>query len=114
MSPTSRAIFQTVLTSDISLSDAERGAVQRLVNGVLDSAPKIGRVGDEPLLVTQKAAARLLSVDRVTVWRMTRGGLLHPVEILPGTWRYLWSELEEFARNGWRREPQAEDTKTAA
>ncbi len=50
------------------------------------------------LLVTQKSTAELLSVSRVTIWRMKRAGQLNPVEILPGTWRYRYSEIAEIAR----------------
>jgi len=49
--------------------------------------------------VTQKRAAELLSVNRVTIWRMTRDCLLHPVEILPGMWRYPSTRLRDL-RNG--------------
>ena len=52
------------------------------------------------LLVTQKRAAELLSVSRATVWRMTKDCLLHPVEIIPGTWRYPFREIIEIARMG--------------
>lgn len=113
MNTTSRAILQTVLSTDVSLADAERCAIQRLIDGTLNSAPSV-RSDDERLLVTQKVAARLLSVDRVTVWRMTKDGMLHPVEILPGTWRYLWAELLDFAKTGWRRRPEQDRTMSAA
>jgi predicted DNA-binding transcriptional regulator AlpA len=57
----------------------------------------------EYLTVSQKAAAKLLSVSRVTIWRMTRDNLLHPVEIFPGTWRYPFEELAILIRQGWPR-----------
>jgi hypothetical protein len=31
---------------------------------------------------------------------MKRDGRLNPVEILPGTWRYRYSEIAEIARGG--------------
>ena len=67
MNPTSRAILQTVLATDGSLSAGERGAVQRIINGETDVP--VGAVGgtDDRLLVTQKTAAELLSVSRVTI-----------------------------------------------
>lgn len=112
MNTTSRAILQTVLNTDGSLADPERRTIQRLIDGTLNSGPSV-RPGDERLLVTQKVAAHLLSVDRVTVWRMTKDGMLHPVEILPGTWRYLWAELLDFAKTGWRRQPEQDRTAAA-
>ena len=99
MNPTSRAILQTVLATDASLSGAESGTVQRLINGqaeVIGTAPGT----DERLLITQKRAAELLSVSRATVWRMTKDCVLHPVEIIPGTWRYPFREIIALARKG--------------
>lgn len=98
MNATSRAILITMLTTDSTFSTAERQTVLRIING----EPPIESVSLEAsttrLLVTQKAAAELLSVSRVTIWRMKRAGLLNPVEILPGTWRYRYSEIAEIAR----------------
>ena len=87
MNPTSRAILQTVMTTDGSLTPGERDFVQRLIAGETMAMESTSSC-DERLLVTQKRAAELLSVNRVTIWRMTRDCLLHPVEILPGMWRY--------------------------
>jgi hypothetical protein len=99
MNPTSRATLQTVLATDTSLSGAERGTVQRLINGEAEITATAA-VSDERLLLTQKRAAELLSVSRATSWRMTRDCLLHPVEILPGTWRYPFREIIALARKG--------------
>jgi len=99
MNPTSRAILQTVLATDASLSGAERGTVQRLIDGqaeVTATAPAT----DERAVVTQKRAAELLSVSRATIWRMTKDGALHPVEIIPGTWRYPFREIMTLAQKG--------------
>jgi hypothetical protein len=100
MNATSRAILQTVLATDTSLSVIERGAVQRVINGEVETpAGPIGGA-EKRLLVTQKTAAELLSVSRVTIWRMTKDCALHPVEILPGTWRYPYLEIAALARGG--------------
>ncbi len=100
MNATSRAILQTVLATDVSLSAEERRAAQRLIDGQIES-PTVGDgVADDRLLVTQKQAAELLSVSRVTIWRMTKDCVLHPVEILPGTWRYRFRELATLALKG--------------
>ncbi len=55
---------------------------------------------DGPLSVTQKVAAKLLSVSRVTVWRLIKDEVLHPVEILPGTWRYAYADTTALAKAG--------------
>jgi len=98
MNATSRAILQTVLATDASMSAGERGVVQRFINGETEMPG--GAIGgaEERLLVTQKTAAELLSVSRVTIWRMTKDCALHPVEILPGTWRYPYREIAALAR----------------
>ena len=99
MNATSRAILQTVLATDASLSPAERSALQQTVDGLigLQAAPTSN---EERLLLTQKASAKLLSVSRVTIWRMTKDGILHPVEILAGMWRYSYREVAALARGG--------------
>ncbi len=99
MNPTSRAILQSVIATDAALTGAERHVVQRLLSGETNVIP-MASGGDERLLVTQKRAAELLSVNRVTIWRMTRDCVLHPVEILPGMWRYPFREIAHLARQG--------------
>lgn len=100
MNPTSRAILQTVVTTDSSLTASERDFVQRLISGEATAPASFSAAADERLLVTQKRAAELLSVNRVTIWRMTRDCLLHPVEILPGMWRYPLNEITRLAQRG--------------
>jgi hypothetical protein len=97
MNSTSQALLATVLNTDSSLSAAERGTVERLIAGQPDSLNRCPADEADRLLVTQKAAANLLSVSRITIWRMTRDGALRPVEVLPGTWRYRLDEIEKIA-----------------
>jgi hypothetical protein len=99
MNPTSRALLQTVLTTDGTVTSAERQALQDALTGETTLSEPI----PGPLLVSQKEAAVLLGISRVTVWRMTKDGLLHPVELLPGTLRYHYAELVTLARHGIRR-----------
>lgn len=100
MNPTSRAILQTVIATDGSLTAGERDFVQRLISGEIAVPATSPAAPDERLLVTQKRAAELLSVNRVTIWRMTRDCLLHPVGILPGIWRYPFNEITRLAQRG--------------
>ena len=76
--------------------------MQRVING--EAEIPVASIGgtEERLLVTQKTAAELLSVSRVTIWRMTKDCALHPVEILPGTWRYRYQESGVIARGAVR------------
>lgn len=99
MNATSRAILQTIVTTDDSLSAEDRGAIQRLLDGRVEPVVVEPQL-NEPLLLTQKMAATLLSVSRVTVWRLTKERRLHPVEILPGTWRYAYGEIAKLAQAG--------------
>ena len=101
MNATSRAILQTVLATDPSLSVAERKAAQRLIDGLVEVSEVVkDGEGNDQRLVTQKRAAEILSVSRATIWRMTKDCLLHPVEIIPGTWRYPFREIMTLARKG--------------
>jgi excisionase family DNA binding protein len=96
MNPTTRAILQSILSSDHDLTGPESEALRRISSGTLAAA-------DDPepcLLLTQKQAAQQLSVSRMTLWRLTKQGVLRPVRITPSTWRYRSSEIEEFARAG--------------
>lgn len=100
VNPTSRAILQTVIATDNSLTPGERDSVHRLISGEAMAPASAPSAADERLLVTQKRAAELLSVSRVTIWRMTKELVLHPVEIVPGTWRYSFREIMALARTG--------------
>ena len=82
------------------MSEPERLALQRVLDGAIDNGVARKSGTDESLLVTQKVAAKLLSVSRVTVWRLTKDRVLHPVEILPGTWRYAYAEIAVLAKAG--------------
>jgi len=96
MNATSRTILIALLTTDSALSVSERQKIPQLLNGESQSE-SLPSGAPTRLLVTQKATAELLSVSRVTIWRMKRAGQLNPVEILPGTWRYRYSEIAEIA-----------------
>jgi hypothetical protein len=100
MNPTSRAIFQSVISSDATLTSGERSALDRLLRGESPAPAAATGGADEQLLLSQKKTAKLLDVSRVTVWRMTKECVLHPVEILPGTWRYPYREIVGLAQSG--------------
>lgn len=79
------------------LTFPERTTLEQVLSGrEIAQAKAVG--SDARLLVTQKDAAKALSVSRVTIWRMTKDCVLHPVEILPGTWRYPWHEIASLAQ----------------
>ena len=99
MNQTSRAILQTVVATDSSLTRRELDLVQRLIAGLVQ-ADELESERKFRGLVTQKRAAELLGVNRVTIWRMTREGVLHPVEILPGTLRYSLGEISQLSQQG--------------
>jgi hypothetical protein len=109
MNPTSRAIFQSVLGSDGTLTPAEHTALSRVLNGAPTETASSPEHETCNMLLSQKKAAKLLDVSRVTIWRMTKECILHPVEILPGTWRYSYAELARLAQSG-KKESDAEGT----
>jgi predicted DNA-binding transcriptional regulator AlpA len=100
-----RSILQSLASSDLSLSTAEQLALSRLIEGKFNE-PQVGaRNSEDPILVSQAQAAKLLGVSRVTVWRMAKEGMLHPVEILPGSFRYAFEEIATLAQDGVRKKP---------
>ena len=105
MNITSRTLLQTILATDGSLTVAERTTAQRLCDGQAEAPAGLSAGIDERLLVTQKQAAEMLGVSRVTIWRMTKECVLHPVEILPGTWRYSFREVVSLAKTGISPQP---------
>ena len=104
MNPTTSAILQSILSSDRDLTGPETEALRRITSG----APAATDDPEPCLLLTQKQAAQQLSVSRMTLWRLTKQGLLRPIRITPSTWRYRYTEIAEFARAGCdRRKPAA-------
>jgi predicted DNA-binding transcriptional regulator AlpA len=65
-------------------------------------------VPQQSVLLTQRDAAKILGVDRVTVWRMTCNRILHPVELLSGTVRYRREEIVTLATSGWKATAKTE------
>lgn len=57
---------------------------------------------DQPVLLTQRDTAKILGVDRGTVWRMKRHRILNPIELSRGTVRYRREEVMALAASGWR------------
>ncbi|AHF92720.1 hypothetical protein OPIT5_23470 [Opitutaceae bacterium TAV5] len=104
MNTTTRALLQTLLTNDPLLTPPERTVLERTLAGQPEAAITARPSGPDgpPLLVTQQQVAKTLNLSRVTIWRMTRDRLLHPVEVLPGTWRYQWNEVARLAEEGQR------------
>lgn len=98
-----RSILQSLASSDLSLSATEQRALARLIEGKTNEPYPGSRNSEDPLLVTQAQAAKLLGLSRVTVWRMAKEGMLHPVEILPGSFRYAFEEIEGLARDGMQK-----------
>ena len=100
-----RSILQSLALSDSSLSASEQRALARLIEGKTNESSPSSRNSDDPILVTQAQAAKLLGLSRVTVWRMAKEGMLHPIEILPGSFRYAYEEIAGLAREGMQKKP---------
>ncbi len=98
MNATARSLLQTVLSIDAGLDHVERVAVQRLLEG--RPVLREQQATENRLLITQKEAARQLSVSRVTVWRLVREGHLTPAQLPNGMTRYSADEVALAAAVG--------------
>jgi len=96
MNATSITLLQTIASTDNTLTLEQRAVFQDFIAGRTPARVAAG----QPLLLTQKDAAKLLGISRVTLWRMTKEGFFSPVEILHGTFRYRLEEVEAVARLG--------------
>lgn len=128
MNEITRSVLIGLLTTDSSLTKNERVTLRRLVDGFVEGpseptvaprtatrpiepTPIVGAAAPAPspsleplqsVLLTQRDAAKILGVSRVTVWRMTCDHVLHPVELLSGTVRYRREEIMKLAASGWQ------------
>jgi hypothetical protein len=75
-------------------SPEQLGAIDDILEGKIPKPPT-QTVG--PLLMGMTASANLLGVSRATLWRMTKGGVLQKIEVLPGSFRLRRSDLEAIA-----------------
>ena len=101
-----RSILQSIESPSAEFTDHEQQALQLLLSG----EPLQSAATPAALLLTQQEVAQQLKMCRSTVWRLTRQGIFHPVEITPGTWRYRTTEIEAFAREG---RPRRKDPRNA-
>ncbi len=109
MNSTSISLLQTITSTDGTLTQQQRATLTSLIEG--RTAPLLTR--DAPLLLNHNNAAKLLGISRVTLWRMTKSGYFRPVEILPGTFRYRYEEVEAVARLGKDAVPMRSETAAA-
>jgi hypothetical protein len=83
-------ITTAAIKADASLPSDRKEAALQFLRGQTDSLlPRF--------LVSQAEAARALSVSRLTIWRLVRDGILHPV-CIRGARRYRVEELQVVAR----------------
>lgn len=85
-------IVRAVLQGDDTIRADQRDTVLAVLS-------EKGQGGALPLLVTQAQAARMLSVSRITIFRMVRDGQLAPV-LVRGLRRYRREDLERIAKHG--------------
>lgn len=126
MNGITRSVLIGLLTADSGLTQNERVTLRRLIEGLAEesreptnapppvispiksspiaaaatSTPSPSPVPEQPVLLMQRDAAKILGVSRVTIWRMTHEGILHPVELLSGTVRYRREEIMTLAKSG--------------
>lgn len=93
-----RTLVPSILSTEPDAIEPENQALELAVS----DEPKASAVRVKRLLYTQKEAAECLGACRSTLWRLTKEGIFHPIELRPGTWRYQIAEIEAFAREGRR------------
>lgn len=68
------------------------------IDDILESGiQKKTMVTSGPLLLGMSDSAKLLGVSRVTLWRMTKAGILQKIEVLPGSFRLRRADLGTIA-----------------
>jgi predicted DNA-binding transcriptional regulator AlpA len=98
MNSTNRTLVPAILSADRDLAAPENQALEV----ALSDEPETSAGPVKRLLYTQKEAAECLGASRSTLWRLTKEGIFHPIELTSGTWRYQIAEIEAFAREGRR------------
>lgn len=94
---TARSLLETVLSIEAGLNATERHVVDVLLHGSLVRDAEVSPSGPQQFLLTQKEAARRLSVSRVTIWRFVKDGHLTAVELPNGSLRYRCADVLALA-----------------
>jgi predicted DNA-binding transcriptional regulator AlpA len=112
---TSQSLICLIIGSDSTLTAEEKNALTSILPSAQtrfdEHENAVGDVGivsfenkeERPIVLTQQQVAVMLGVHRVTVYDWKELGYLQTVELAPGTIRYHRSDVEEFARTGYRR-----------
>lgn len=87
-------MIKLALANDNTIPPDITEAISDLLEGRLAMNQTVS--ADEPLLMTMTAAANLLGVSRVTMWRMVKTGILKPVEITPRVFRMSRHDIKKF------------------
>ena len=95
MNPTTKEIIRLALANDNSIPPDITEAIFNLLEGRLATDRAVS--ANEPLLITMTAAAKLLGVSRVTIWRMVKDGDIRPIEITPNVFRIRRQDLGKMA-----------------
>lgn len=103
MNPTTREMVRLALSNDHTVSTKFAEAVFDMLDG--RSLQSHAAVPDHPLLMTMTAAANLLGVSRVTMWRMVKEGVVQPVEITPRVFRIRRQDVQDLASKRSRYKP---------
>lgn len=92
MKPTTRQLIELALASDNTVAPE---AVQVIEDVLAGKDVESGSV-DGPLLLTMTAAAKLLGVSRVSLWRLVKQDVVRTVEIMPGVFRVRRADVLEL------------------
>lgn len=102
MKASTKEMIRLTLSSDDTIAPALAQRVMEMLEGREQGRP----IGErESLLMTMIAAAKLLGVSRVTMWRIVKEGVLRPVEITPRVFRIRREDLQELASRRTKYKP---------
>lgn len=93
MKPSTRKILKVLLECDDTITEQQR---HKVIDFLLERPEPLK---DLPLLLNQAQVAKLLGVSRITIYRMTKEDVLHPI-LLRDAVRYRREDIEEVARKG--------------
>ena len=99
MHSTINLLLQQLATLSHELSFEERRAIDLLLSAKPTSQPASP---PQTALLRQNEVVSILKLERTTIWRLARDGILRKTEISPGTFRYHRNEVEYLAQHGYR------------
>lgn len=87
-----KALIKQAIRQDTKMQSEKRERLLAILEDRIDSRTP-------PVLLKPTAAARLLDISRVTLWRLTKEGIIKAVRVGADP-RYRYQDLLDFANQG--------------